>query len=481
MTARLPSRTLDGLRERADALDLRLLSPEHELTERLTVDDATLETLRSLDTSAPDGAPDPGVGSTVPALRWRGRRATPEPPEVETARRHGPTWITVANNPRVIPGGPLTGWEVGIKDLLAVEGCALTGGTRAHQANLPHRDAAAVGALRAAGATIRGTTNLHALAYGATGISSDWGMPSNPAVHGAIPGGSSSGSAAAVAEGTAALTLGTDTSGSIRIPAALCGVVGLKPTRGLVSLEGSHPLSPSLDHIGPLGPSVDSVAAAMAALAGWDDSCLPHEPEGTIRLGVLGSYFTTGLSTAVRTAFERACERLTGAGLELVPVELPLARHIPGGQLALLGTEALESNLGTLRKRGAELPPDVRLRLEAGLARTPEQYAVSRTLAERFRAQVSTALTGCHALLSPTTAITATPPEITHTEIDGAQVTVQFSLTRLTMPFNFSGHPALSLPLREADAAPVGIQLVGRSGEDHDLLALSAYLEQVLA
>lgn len=480
MTTTLPSRTPEDLRERSDALGLRILSPEDELSARLAVDDTTLETLRSLDTAAPDGEPHSAVGSSLPPLRWRGQRATPEPPEVETVRRHGPTWITVANNPRVVPGGPLTGWEVGIKDLLAVEGCALTGGTRAHRTSLPHRDAAAVGALRAAGATIRGTTNLHALAYGATGISSDWGMPSNPAVHGAIPGGSSSGSAAAVAEGTAALTLGTDTSGSIRIPAALCGVVGLKPTRGLVSLAGSHPLSPSLDHIGPLAPTVGSVAVAMGALAGWDDPWLPQEPEGTIRIGVLGGYFSEHLSTPVRTAFERACERLAGAGVELAPVELPLARHIPGGQLALLGTEALESNLDTLRERGAELPPDVRLRLEAGLARTPEQYAVSRTLAERLRIQVDATLGRCHALLSPTTAITATPPEVTHTEIDGTQVTVQFSLTRLTMPFNFSGNPALSLPFWEAAPAPVGLQLVGRSGEDQHLLALSAYLEQVL-
>lgn len=484
MTTILPSRTTAGMHERAAELGLTIRSSAEEIAERLAVDDATLETLRSFATGSSqptaDGQGSRDSGDQVAPLRWRGQRAIPEPPEVNPDR-HGPTWITVDNAPRTIPGGPLDGWEVGIKDLMAVEGCPLTGATHAHPGRISHRDAAAVAALRAAGASVRGTTNLHALAYGATGTSSDWGVPDNPAVPGAIPGGSSSGSAAAVAEGTAALTLGTDTSGSIRIPASLCGVVGLKPTRGLVSVDGCHPLSPSLDHIGPLASSVDAIALAMSALTGWAETGLPAEPDGVVRIGVLGGYFTQGVSEQVQAAVDRACERLAAAGVELVPVEVPLAAHVPGAQLALLGTEALESNLANLAERGADLPGDVLLRLEAGLARTPEQYAVARTLAARLREQVSAVLRQCHALLSPTTAITATPAGVTHVEVAGERPTVQFSLTRLTMPFNFSGHPALSLPLTEPGHPPVGLQLVGREGEDHDLLALAAYVEQILA
>lgn len=476
MSGRLPSRTLAAVTSRARDLGLTLGSSEEELGERLAVDDLTLQTLRSVQTRS--SGEQPSASESLPAPRWRGQRPLPEVPDTDAARRHGPTWITVINNPRTLEGGPLAGWVVGVKDLMAVAGAPLTAGTHAHRLTHPRRDAAAVASLRAAGATIQGTTNLHALAYGATGISSDWGVPVNPAVPGAIPGGSSSGSAAAVAEGSAALALGTDTSGSIRIPAALCGVVGLKPSRGLVSLRGCHPLSPSLDHIGPLAASVAAVAAGTSALAGWEGWALPEEPESRVRLGILGGYFTRGLSPTVRTAFEAACARLADAGVELVPIDLPLAAHIPGGQIALLGTEALDSNLATLRDRGGALPDDVRLRLEAGLARTDEQYAASRSLASRFADQVSAALTRCHGLLSPTTAITATAPEVTHVEVDGEQVTVQFSLTRLTMPFNFSGHPALTLPLPATD--PVGLQVVGRSGEDQDLLALSAYLEQIL-
>ncbi len=483
--------------DRAAELGLRLLSPMNELAQRRTEDEAGLETLRSFE---PATAASAAAGDGMPRVRWAGRRPVPVPPATTAARR-APTWITVLTDAETAaqhrPGGgstapgPLAGFDVGIKDLMAVAGCQLTAGTRAFEPGAGGRatagaEAAAVTALRRAGATIRGTTNLHTLAYGATGKSSDWGIPVNPVVPGAIPGGSSSGSATAVAEGSAALTLGTDTSGSIRIPAALCGVVGLKPTRGLVSVAGCHPLSPALDHIGPLAGSVPVLAAGMAALAGWagdaDDPGwqLPQEPLDTPRLGVLGGYFDQGISAPVREALRQALARLSGAGTELADVTLPLARHIPGAQLAVLGTEALQSNLGTLRERGADLPADVRLRLEAGLARTPEQVATSQLLTQHWRHQVDEALRTCHALVSTTTAISAPPLEATHTRIDGVEVTVQFSMTRLTMPFNFSGHPAITLPFRDTEGTLIGLQLIGRAGGDQDLLALAAYLEQVL-
>lgn len=488
------------MRERAESLGLTLISSPDELEQRRSQDEATLETLRTFDPQSPDAQSadrDASSRRDVPELSWSGRRPLATALKQSSQVRQAPSWITVLDHPRVLPGGPLTGFEVGVKDLLDAEGCTVTAGTRAHRAARASRDAPAVHALRVAGATIRGTTNLHALAYGATGTSSDWGVPENPVAPGAIPGGSSSGSAAAVAEGSAALTLGTDTSGSIRIPAALCGVVGLKPTRGLISLEGCHPLSPTLDHIGPLARSVDVVAAAMGALAGWnplrdssssgestsggDSWQLPLEAEGQIRVGVLGGYFDEGLSARIRAARDDALAVLAGAGVELPAVELGLARHIPGAQIAVLGAEALASNLVTLREHGNELPADVRLRLEAGLARTDEQYAFALELTARWRAQVDAALAQCHVLLCPTTAITATDPEVSHVQIDGQPVTVQFSLTRLTMPFNFSGHPAITLPWRDTAGTLLGVQLIGRSGGDQELLAIAAYVEQVLA
>ena len=511
--AALVSRTLAQLRERAESLGLTLLSSSDDLEQRHRQDEATLETLRGFAAQSVDGQPAESPSADLaegpgglPELSWTGRRGLPTPPELPVVTCEAPTWITVLDSPRVQPGGPLTGFEVGVKDLLDVEGCTATAGTRAHRAAPARRDAPAVHALRATGATIRGTTNLHALAYGATGTSSDWGVPHNPASPGAIPGGSSSGSAAAVAEGSAALTLGTDTSGSIRIPAALCGVVGLKPTRGLINLEGCHPLAPTQDLLRPLAGSVAVVAAAMSAMAGWDSSGastpggsgaggstpggsgagedawqLPEEPRGRIRIGVLGGYFDEGLSAPIRVALDAALTLLDAAGVELTPVELCLARHIPGAQIVVLGAEALATNLPTLRAHGRELPADVRLRLEAGLARTDEQQAVARELTVRWRRQVDAALAHCHVLLCPTTAITATAPEVSHVEVDGDLVTVQFSLTRLTMPFNFSGHPAISLPWRDSAGTLLGVQLIGRTGGDQDLLAVASHVEQLLA
>src|SRR5699024_8415042 len=182
----------------------------------------------------------------------------------------------------------------------------------------------------------------------------------------------------------------------------------------------------------------------------------------------------------VREAMRQALARLSGADAELADVTLPLARHIPGAQLAVLGAEALQSNLGTLRERGADLPEDVRLRLEAGLARTPEQVATSRLLTEHWRHQVDEALRSCHALISPTTAISAPPLGATTTRIDGADRSVPFSVTRCPLPFNFAGHPPITLPFRDTEDTLIGLQLIGRAGADQDLLALAAYLEQVL-
>lgn len=474
----LGSRSIPALQAHAEELGLRLLSTPEELAQRHAEDERTLDTLRTF-AATPVLGTDTGA-HPIPQPQWQGPRSAPQPPPTAPGGHDPRTWVTVLDDPRVVPGGPLTGLEVGVKDLMAVEGVTTTAATRAHRATPSTRDATAVQALRAAGATIRGTTNLHALAYGATGVSSDLGIPDNPAAPGTITGGSSSGSAVAVADGSAALTLGTDTSGSIRIPAALCGVVGYKPSRGLVDLEGCHPLSPALDHIGPLARTVDVAAAAMAALAGWEGWQVPREPRQPLRVGMLTGYFEDGVDPRVREAVGEAAARLAGTN-ELEPVDLPLARHVPGAQLAILGTEALTSNLATLRERGQQLPPDVRLRLEAGLARTPEQYEAALAFSTRWRAQVDAALRHHHVLLSPTTAITAPPVGLTEVQIDGRSETVQFSLTRLTMPFNLSGHPAITLPFRDSSGTLVGLQLVGRAGGDQELLAAAAHMERVLA
>ncbi|MGI8947331.1 MAG: amidase, partial [Ornithinimicrobium sp.] len=376
----LASRSLDEMLLAAAESGLSSEGREEQWEARRAEDDQVLETLRSavLQHEPPEGGPPV---ASVDWARWStadNRDSMHRQPL--TTPREQPTWTAVfEDRPATVPG-PLRGLEVGVKDLMHVDGHRVTAATRAHRST-PAAEAPAVSALRRAGADIVGTTNLHALAYGATGTSSDWGVPQNPAVPGAIPGGSSSGSAVAVAEGSAHVTVGTDTAGSIRIPAALCGVVGLKPTFGAVPVEGCHPLAPTLDHIGPLAGSVALVAEAFAAMAGQSPrESAPEDDAGQPVLGVLRGYFDTLLDPAVRAALAATLDRLQAAGFTLVDVDLPLAEHVPGAQLATMSMEALRSNLETLRERAYLLPPDVRLRLEAGLGRTPAQYEAAQQL-----------------------------------------------------------------------------------------------------
>lgn len=471
----LPSRPVPQTVHAAAAEGVALRSRQEQLGARLAEDESALELLRSV----PEQSAEPAAAQPVPPLRWAAPPGQLQLVSQASTPRQAPTWTQVHEEVGDAIPGPLAGLAVGVKDLLDVRGYAVTAGTRAHRASVATADAPAVAALRAAGARIVGMTNLHALAYGATGTSSDWGAPLNPTVEGAVPGGSSSGSAVAVAEGSADLALGTDTAGSIRNPAAMCAVVGLKPTYDAVSRAGCHPLSPTMDHVGPIARDVRTVAAAFDALTGHPVSGLGELAEGRLVVGVLGGYFAV-VSDQVRAAVDAAVEALERAGVELRPVEPVLAAHSPGAQLGIQSPEALRSNLATLRERADELPEDVRIRLEVGFARTPEQHAAGLDLARRLRGEVDAMLAGCHVLLAPTTAASTPPVGQTTVEADGTTMTVQSALTRLTVPFNLSGHPAISLPWTDPAGTLVGLQVVGRHGGDRELLHVAAHLEGLL-
>ncbi|MDO5535274.1 MAG: amidase [Propionibacteriaceae bacterium] len=378
--------------------------------------------------------------------------------------------------------GALAGLVVAVKDNIEVMGRRVTAGTRAHQAPVARRDAPCVAKLLEQGARLIGTTNLHALAYGATGLSSDWGVPTNPEAPGCIPGGSSSGSATAVSEKSADLTLGTDTGGSIRTPAALCGVVGFKPTFGHVQTAGVHPLGASLDHIGPLARDVTTVALGYDVLVGAPvGTSLSDEVVGVLSIGVLRGYFSDLITPEVREAFEHMLDRLVEAGVELSEVELPMARHAPAAQLMTLSVEALRSNLVTLRERADRLPADVRIRLEAGLGRDEAGYEIAQQWRAGWRKELARALDRHHVLLSPT--VLAPPPRLDEEvlAVDGQELEAQFAATRLTMPFNLSGNPALTIPFRrDAGALAIGLQIVGRHGADTEVLRIGGHLERVL-
>ncbi len=470
--------TRDALRNRAEVLGIDHAGRLDVWLDRWNRDQETVAPLSGFNPVRLDGLLD----ANPPALRFgpgvTAVRASGDP----AVQRAAPTYTEVFERERVEGAtGPLGGVTIAVKDLMEVRGRRVTAGTRAHHSRTADRDAPAVARLLEQGVRLVGMTNLHALAYGATGLSSDWGVPVNPQSPGGLPGGSSSGSAVAVAEESVDLALGTDTGGSIRIPAALCGVVGFKPTVAAVSTVGVHPLCPTLDHVGPMGRDVVMVAAAFDALVGAPPGTSSATAvEGTLSVGVLGGYFTEVLADGVRDCLTQALRLLATADVELQDVTLPLASLSPAAQLVTMATEALHSNIETLRHRAEQLPDDVRLRLEAGLGRRPEEYQLAQLYRVALRSQIDAALTRHHVLLCPTVLASPLPIDQQTVEVDGQKLEAQFVVTKLTLPFNLSGHPAVSLPFQQQGSSlAMGIQVIGRQGADMDLLRIGAHLEKI--
>lgn len=282
--------------------------------------------------------------------------------------------------------GPLAGAIVAVKDVMQMRGVAPSGGTSALQLPIGN-EATVVSRLRSAGVIIIGAANLHALAYGPFSTSSDYGAVANPRNRRVVAGGSSGGSVVAVAAGLVDLAIGTDTAGSIRMPAALCGIVGLKPTFGTISPYGCHPLAKTLDHIGPLARTIADTRAALAAMvdSGFPRISAPAASEGTphvshLKVGVPQTYIDRLVSPVVRQAFNTALERLDRLGAEIVPVSISRLELAPALSLCTLGLEALSTFRQLLARSAAQLPSDVRLRLEAGMFISASDYLDAQEL-----------------------------------------------------------------------------------------------------
>ena len=382
------------------------------------------------------------------------------------------------------PLGPLHGIPVSVKDLLDLGGLPTTAASRARAGHRAAADAPALAALRRAGAILIGKCNLHEFAFGTTGADSAFGPTRNPHAPAHVAGGSSSGSAVSVAAGMALASVGTDTGGSIRIPAAACGVVGLKPTFGELSCDGVVPLAPTLDHVGPLALTVDDAAAVyrtlagggetVAAAGGGDDGRLP----ATIRIGLPRRYFLDLLDPAVRTAFGAAVERMRAGGAEPATVDIPHAPEIPWAYRHTQLREAYAAHAATLETRGNDYSPTVRQRLELGRSVSPADYARAQAVRETLRGEVDAALAGRHALLLPTLAIPAPRLGAEEVAVGDRTVDVRSVTLRLTQLFNLTGHPAVSIPCGTTpDGLPCAAQLVGRRGATARLLALAARCE----
>jgi Asp-tRNA(Asn)/Glu-tRNA(Gln) amidotransferase A subunit family amidase len=378
--------------------------------------------------------------------------------------------------------GLLHGIPVAVKDIFDMTGLPTTcGSVSSFGTDRAEADADVVGDLRRSGAVIVGKTVLHEFAYGATGDRSAHGPSHNPYDHTRVSGGSSGGSAVAIASGMVPLSLGTDTAGSVRVPAALCGTVGFKPAFDALSAKGVYPLAPSLDHVGLFGTSVADTRIFYETLCGagpqgrgpahsvdrvgWiiPDAIAPTDEE---------------ITAAVRDVLERA-------GLDLADATSTVSGYQPGELFsvftALQGREAFEVHRDHLDADEHLIDSGVAARLRAGQKVSDSAYADAQRARSRFRDSVQTALGEYGVLALPTTPITAPLLHQTNSQIGGATVDTRAALLSLTSPWNLTGSPAISVPGGAISGLPFGIQLITSPGNEATLFATASVIERISA
>jgi aspartyl-tRNA(Asn)/glutamyl-tRNA(Gln) amidotransferase subunit A len=379
--------------------------------------------------------------------------------------------------------GPLHGVPISIKDLFDVRGTPTTAASRVREGHTALSDAPAVTLLRRAGAVFVGKTNLHEFALGTTNEDSAFGSARNPHDTTRSPGGSSGGSAASVAAGMALAAIGTDTGGSIRIPAAACGVVGLKPTVGELPTGGVVPLSRTLDHIGPLARTVTDAWRIYRALLGrstWRP--LANAAVSGLRLGALTGYFLELLDDDVRTSFDRALDALRAGGTVVRPAEIANAAEISSVYLHVMLSEAAAYHAATLESIPDRYTTPVRQRLEIGRYILAEDYVRALAGREVLQRRVDAALSSCDALVLPTVPIPAPPLGSDQVRVGGLLHPVRNVMLRLTQLFNLTGHPAISVPCGQTSAGlPCGLQIVGSRRRTEELISIAAAVEAVLS
>ena len=381
---------------------------------------------------------------------------------------------------------PLEGIPVSVKDLFDVAGQVTTAGSAVLRGAAPAtRNAPVIDRLIAAGAVIVGRTNMSEFAFSGLGLNPHYGTPKNPwdrAGGGRIPGGSSSGAAVSVTDGMAAAAIGSDTGGSVRIPSALCGLTGFKPTQRRVPIDGTVPLSTSLDSIGPLGASVRCCVITDAILAGEPVPAPTTRDVAGARLAVPETVVLDSMDSAVAAAFERALTRLSAAGARITRLAVPefaqfAALHARG---SLAAAEAWAWHRALLAERGSGYDPRVAGRIRGGERMSAADYIDLLAARRRWIAQVQARVAGFDALVLPTVPIVA--PRIADLEAsDAAYFAANGLILRNTTLINFLDGCALSLPCHGAGEAPVGLMLAGLSGRDSGVLALGDGVERVLA
>ena len=386
--------------------------------------------------------------------------------------------------------GPLHGIPVAVKDLFSTQGVRTTAGSRIFENFVPESDAAVVERLDEAGAVPLGKLNMHELAYGVTSANPHFGPVRNPWDTGRSPGGSSGGSGAAVAAGMVYAALGSDTGGSIRVPAAFCGVVGLKPTYGRVSRFGAMPLGYSLDHMGPLAGSVRDAALVLNALAGYDrrdPSCsrrqaVDYVPEEgcsirRLRIGFPENFYLERLDPDVESAVRGAIARAGSLGAEIRPIRVADVEALNAvGRVILLAeaAAALEPYLGDRGRFGA----DVLALLDQGRLIPATDYINAQRLRRKMRREFDRLWSQVDCLITPTAPNVAPRIGETRVRLGGRDEDVRLATTRLVRAINVLGIPALSIPCGLSTRhLPIGLQIIGPAFEEALVLRVGAALE----
>lgn len=388
--------------------------------------------------------------------------------------------------PQGKPLGKLHGLPLALKDLYETRGIRTTAGSSFFQAYTPQADARAVENLSAQGAILLGKLNMHEIALGLTNVNPHYGACHNPWALDRVPGGSSGGSAAALAAGFCLGSLGSDTGGSIRVPASLCGIVGLKPTRGRVSLRGVIPLSWNLDHAGPMARCVRDIALLLGVIAGYDpedpmsidapvDDYYTQIEDGVNgwRIGLADDGHFTQADPEILRAVQRAAQVFEELGAIVEPVSFPRGEEAYQANTLMVASDAAAFHRQRLEESPEGFGRDVRSRLMSGRAFTSTEYSLARrTQAEIYR-QSELFFKRYDILITPTTAVPAPP-------IEGPDAIVQARLlTRFTAPFNLTGQPAISVPCGfSPDRLPIGMQLIAPAWQEKRLLRAAYAYEQ---
>ena len=375
--------------------------------------------------------------------------------------------------------GSLHGIPISVKDLVDVAGSPTTAGSRV-PALVAATDAPVVRRLRRAGAIIIGKTNLHEFAFGTTSDETAFGAVRHPDDVTRSAGGSSGGSAVAIAEGMCFASVGTDTGGSIRIPAAVCGIVGLKPTLAELPCDGVVPLSTTLDHVGPMARSVVDTGLMFQAMKGSTVHGVAPAG-GRLVFGAPRPYFFDDLDPGAQKAVETTVTRLREAGYAVQNTAIDHAEWTADVYLHIVLPEASAHHARGLEEHADKYSPGVRLRLEMGRYLLAEDYVRAMRLRQTLTHAVDRALERCDALVLPTMPIAAPRVGAVTVDLNGVSVPVRATMLRLTQLFDVTGHPAVALPAgRGPEGLPRSVQLVGHRGRTERLLDIAAALEQVI-